>query len=47
MTHQGVESVVLVRSTEDSRRFLSLGAWGNQEAQQAWREMPQMQELLS
>ena len=42
----GAESFVLVRSTEDSRRFLSLGAWENQEAQGAWREMPRMQELL-
>jgi heme-degrading monooxygenase HmoA len=43
----GAESFVLVRSTEDPRRFLSLGAWESQEAQEAWREMPQMQELLS
>lgn len=38
---------MLVRSTEDSRKFLSLGAWENQEAREAWREMPQMQESLS
>jgi heme-degrading monooxygenase HmoA len=43
----GAESFVLVRSTEEPRRFLSLGAWENQEAQEAWREMPRMQELLS
>jgi heme-degrading monooxygenase HmoA len=43
----GAESVVLVRSTEEPRRFLSLGGWENQEAQQAWREMPEMQKLLS
>jgi heme-degrading monooxygenase HmoA len=42
----GAESFVLVRSTEEPRRFLSLGAWESQEAQQAWREMPRMQELL-
>jgi heme-degrading monooxygenase HmoA len=42
----GAVSFVLVRSTEDPRRFLSLGAWENQEAQQAWRAMPQRQELL-
>ena len=42
----GAESFVLVRSTEDPRRFLSLGAWESQEAQEAWREMPRMQELL-
>ena len=42
----GAESFVLVRSTENPRRFLSLGAWENQEAQQAWRAMPQRQELL-
>jgi heme-degrading monooxygenase HmoA len=37
----------LVRSTEEPRKFLSLGAWENQEAQEAWREMPRMRELLS
>src|SRR5829696_801234 len=44
---QGAESFVLVRSAEEPRKFLFLGAWENQEAQEAWREMPQMQELLS
>jgi heme-degrading monooxygenase HmoA len=43
----GAESFVLVRSTDEPRRFLSLGAWENQEAQEAWRGMPRMQELLS
>jgi heme-degrading monooxygenase HmoA len=43
----GAESFVLVRSIEDPRRFLSLGAWENQDAQEAWRQMPRMQELLS
>ena len=28
------------------RKFLTLGAWESQEAQEAWREMPRMQELL-
>ena len=42
----GAVSFVLVRCNEDPRRFLSLGAWENQEAQQAWRAMPQRQELL-
>ena len=41
----GAVSFVLVRSNEDPRRFLSLGAWENQEAQQAWRATPQGQEL--
>jgi len=43
----GAVSFVLVRSTEDPRRFLSLGAWESEEAQDAWRQMPQMQELFS
>jgi heme-degrading monooxygenase HmoA len=43
----GAVTAVLVRSTEEPRKFLSLGAWENQEAQEAWREMPRMQELLS
>ena len=42
----GAGSFVLVRSTEDPTRFLSLGSWESQEAQQAWREMPRQQELL-
>jgi heme-degrading monooxygenase HmoA len=41
----GTVSFVLVRSNEDPRRFLSLTAWENQEAQQAWRATPQAQEL--
>jgi quinol monooxygenase YgiN len=42
----GAGSFVLVRSTEDPTKFLSLGSWESQEAQQAWREMPRIQELL-
>jgi quinol monooxygenase YgiN len=42
----GAMSFVLVRSTEEPRRFLSLGAWENQEALGTWQQMPQMQELL-
>ena len=42
----GAGSFVLVRSTEDPTRFLSLGSWESQQAQQAWREMPRHQELL-
>ena len=43
----GAESFVLVRSTEVPTRFLSLGAWENQDAQEAWRGMPRMRDLLS
>jgi heme-degrading monooxygenase HmoA len=42
----GAHSFVLVRSTEQRRKFLSLGAWESQQAQEVWREMPRMQELL-
>jgi heme-degrading monooxygenase HmoA len=42
----GAASAVLVRSTEEPRKFLSLGAWESQEAMEGWREMPRMQELL-
>ena len=42
----GAESFVLVRSTEKPRKFLSLGAWESQEAQEVWREMPRMQVML-
>ena len=41
------ESFLLVRSTEDPRRFLSLGAWENQDAREAWLQMPRMQEFFS
>jgi quinol monooxygenase YgiN len=43
---RGAESFVLVRSMEDPRKFLSLGAWESQQAQEAWREMPKMQVML-
>jgi heme-degrading monooxygenase HmoA len=42
----GAVTAVLVRSAEEPRRFLSLGAWENQEALERWRQMDQMQELL-
>jgi quinol monooxygenase YgiN len=42
----GAESFVLVRSMEESRKFLSLGEWESQQAQEAWREMPRMQVML-
>jgi quinol monooxygenase YgiN len=42
----GAVSFVLVRSTEEPRKFLSLGAWESQQAQEAWREMPHMQVML-
>src|SRR5215210_4239221 len=35
----GAGSFVLVRSTEDPTKFLSLGSWASEQAQQAWREM--------
>jgi len=42
----GAKSFVLVRSMEVPRKFLSLGAWESQQAQERWREMPQMQVIL-
>jgi quinol monooxygenase YgiN len=42
----GAVSFVLVRSTEEPSKFLSLGAWESQQAQEAWREMSQMQVML-
>lgn len=42
----GARSFVLVRSTEEPGRFLSLGAWEDQQTMEAWRAMPRMQELL-
>ena len=35
----GAKSFVLVRSVEEPRKFLSLGAWESQQAQERWREM--------
>src|SRR5215207_4447721 len=42
----GTVSFVLVRRDDEPRRFLSLGTWESKEAQEAWRAMPRMQELL-
>ena len=41
----GARSAVLIRSTDDLRRFLSVVAWETQEARDAWRERFAMQEL--
>jgi heme-degrading monooxygenase HmoA len=41
----GAESFVLIRDTAEPRRFLSLGAWENQEAVTQWRERPEFSEL--
>jgi quinol monooxygenase YgiN len=43
---EGAVSFVLVRSTQEPRKFLSWGAWESQKAQEAWREMPRMQVML-
>jgi heme-degrading monooxygenase HmoA len=42
----GAKSAVLIRSTEDPRRFLSVVTWETQEAWEAWRERFEMQELF-
>ena len=42
----GVESAILVRDSANPHRFLSLGAWDTAEAMQAWRQMPEFQELF-
>ena len=42
----GVESAILVRDSANPHRFLSLGAWDTAEAMQAWRRMPEFQELF-
>jgi heme-degrading monooxygenase HmoA len=41
----GAESFVLIRDTADPRRFLSFGAWDNQEAVTQWRERAEFREL--
>jgi len=42
----GLESGILVRDSDNPSRFLSLGAWDTAEAMQAWRQMPEFQELF-
>jgi quinol monooxygenase YgiN len=42
----GAGSFVMVRSTEDPTKFLSLGSWESEQAQQAWRQIPRHQEFL-
>ena len=41
----GAKSAVLIRSTDDPRRFPSVVAWETQETRDAWRERFAMQEL--
>ena len=42
----GLESGILIQDSDNPRRFLSLGAWDTAEAMQAWRQMPEFQELF-
>jgi heme-degrading monooxygenase HmoA len=42
----GAEAIVLVQDSDNPRHFLSLGAWVDEEAISAWRQMPTFRELL-
>ena len=42
----GLETGILIRDSDNPRRFLSLGAWDTAGALQAWRQMPEFQELF-
>ncbi|KWX00381.1 antibiotic biosynthesis monooxygenase [Carbonactinospora thermoautotrophica] len=39
--------VRLLRDLEDPRRFISFGPWADQEAIDAWQEMPEAREYLA
>src|ERR671931_568187 len=40
------ESFVLIQDSNDSRRFLSFGAWADADSVTAWRETPEFRERL-
>lgn len=42
----GAEGFSLIQDTEDSRRFLSFGAWKDAGSVQGWRQSPEFGELL-
>ena len=42
----GFVTGLLIQDSDNPRRFLSLGAWDTAEAMQAWRQMPEFQELF-
>ena len=42
----GLVTGILIQDSDNPRRFLSLGAWDTAEAMQAWRQMPEFQELF-
>jgi heme-degrading monooxygenase HmoA len=42
----GLESGILIQDSDNLRRFISIGAWDTAEAMQAWRQMPEFQELF-
>jgi heme-degrading monooxygenase HmoA len=43
----GAESFVLIQATDNPRHFVSVGAWQDADAVQAWRQRPEFQELFS
>ncbi|MGH2682615.1 MAG: putative quinol monooxygenase [Actinomycetota bacterium] len=43
----GGEPPYLLQSQNDHARFLSFGAWENEEQVVAWRQLPQFQEFLA
>jgi quinol monooxygenase YgiN len=42
----GLVTGILIQDSDNPRRLLSLGAWDTAEAMQAWRQMPEFQELF-
>jgi heme-degrading monooxygenase HmoA len=42
----GAQSFVLIRDAADPRRFLSLGAWSDADAVEAWRSSDEFRERL-
>jgi heme-degrading monooxygenase HmoA len=47
ITQKGLSPSCWLGAPKKSQEVSLFGAWESQEAQQAWREMPRMQELLS
>jgi len=42
----GAEFFYLIRRDDDSRRFVSFGAWSDRDAVDAWRSSPEFAEMM-
>ena len=43
----GAESFLLIQAQDNPRHFVSVGGWRDMESLQAWRQLPEFQQLFS